>query len=289
MYSMTGFGKGEAKGENYLVSVELKSVNHRFKDFRFKMGSILNSEEIKFRKLLEKNFNRGSFDIYINYKKDSVTASFDHLDDEKIKAYLTHIKDLTQEQGIHLDVRPTEFLRSEFMLERDETMQEEIAELALNALKDAVDQLKNSREKEGKNMVAVLQNHRKEYEDLFQVVEGRADEFEKGVRERLEKKFAEYKSQIDTSDNRFGQEIIYYMEKIDIHEEINRIKSHLQKLDQVLETPGEKGRRIDFLVQELNRETNTIGSKSSVAEISDAVIKMKAQLEKIREQALNLE
>lgn len=289
MYSMTGFGKGEAKGEKYNLSVEVKTVNHRFKDLRFKMSSLFNSKEIELRKKIESKFKRGSFDIYVQYKKNQEIQSFDDLDKEKIEDYIDFVKNIAEKKNIPLEIRPGEFLRSEFYSNENEEKQTALYPLLTEAIDKALDDLLSSREKEGTAMISVLTNHLNEYESLFKTIEAKADDFEKGIREKILKKFEEYEEVISQDDTRFRQEIIYYLEKVDIHEEINRIHTHLDKLKNLLGNKKEVGRQIDFTIQELNRETNTIGSKSSVTEISEAVIQMKAQLEKIREQALNLE
>ena len=115
------------------------------------------------------------------------------------------------------------------------------------------------------------------------------DSYQEQIKDKLLKRFETENSNLKIDDSRFHQEVIYYLEKLDIDEEVNRIDIHLNKLDKIFNSTGEVGRQIDFLVQELNRETNTIGSKSASGEISENVIQMKVQLEKIREQALNIE
>ncbi len=289
MNSMTGFGKGEASGPNFALSVEIKSVNHRFKDVRFKMSSLFNAKEIELRKLIDKNFKRGSFDIYINFKKQNNVKTFDDLDEEKVKAYINQIKEICGDSATSIDIRATEFLRPEFYKDKDEHREQELYSLVDTAIVQAINSLQESRAQEGAALMKVLEDHKQQYASLFQTIETNAHDFEKGIREKILAKFEEYKEQLDQTDNRFSQEIIYYMEKIDIHEEINRIKTHITKLEEILLSKKEVGRQLDFLIQELNRETNTIGSKSSIAQVSEAVIQMKSQLEKIREQALNLE
>ncbi len=127
------------------------------------------------------------------------------------------------------------------------------------------------------------------YDEHYQYICSVADSFQASVEEKLKKRFSELSSELNIDEPRFMQEVIYYLEKLDVHEEINRIQAHLEKLDSILSKGGEVGRQIDFLIQELNRETNTIGSKSNLKDISDSVVQMKVQLEKIREQGLNLE
>jgi uncharacterized protein (TIGR00255 family) len=134
-----------------------------------------------------------------------------------------------------------------------------------------------------------LLEHLKDYETNLLKVDELKSAYPEMVREKLTAKFQEKLKDIKIDESRYLQEVVYYLEKLDVDEEINRAKIHIEKLRKVLKTPGEVGRQIDFLMQELGRETNTLGSKSAQSEISTLVVEMKVQLEKIREQALNLE
>lgn len=289
VYSMTGFGKHEVEDGNIQLTVEVKTVNHRFKDVRFKMSSLFAPVELEFRNLINENFKRGSFDVFINFKRVDTTTRFDDIDENKVAAFIEKVKNITTSQGLDIGVRPTEFLRSEFLKDQDEKFSEKLWELARVALPKALDSLKESRAAEGQKLVKVLQNHRSEYETHFNKIEALAETFQDAVKERLQKRFEEFQTSMPVDEPRFVQEIIFYLEKMDIHEEINRIQVHLGKLDSILTNGGEVGRQIDFLIQELNRETNTTGSKSTLQEISESVVQMKVHLEKIREQGLNLE
>lgn len=288
LFSMTGFGRGVAEGENYTVTTEIKSVNHRFKDVRFKMSSLFNGIEMELKKTLFSQVKRGTFDVYINYKKAEQSSRFDDLDAEKVQAYLDRFKEIVGE-GQKLKVSPTDFLRSEFFKDNDLSQDPELNQLAQDSFKGALEKLMESRSGEGEKLKSVILAHKSEYESYFQKIEGQSELFQSGMEEKLRKRFEEYKDEVKVDEPRFMQEVVFYLEKLDIHEEINRIKSHLEKLDSIIMKGGEVGRQIDFLMQELNRETNTIGSKSASEEISSSVVQMKVQLEKIREQGLNLE
>lgn len=287
LYSMTGFGRAEAEGENFTVTAEIKSVNHRFKDVRFKMSSLFNSIEIDLKKTLFEKAKRGSFEVFINYKKADVVARFDDLDEKKVKDFIESFKAMTGEK--ELSLQPTDFLRNEFYKDQDLSQDPELMDLARKAFAGAVESLLESRASEGEKLKKVIEEHQECYQSHFQKVEDQSEEFQKSVEDKLRKRFDEYKDEIKVDEPRFLQEVVFYLEKMDIHEEINRVKAHLEKLTNLIKKGGECGRQIDFLVQELNRETNTIGSKSSVEEISNNVVQMKVQLEKIREQGLNLE
>lgn len=287
--SMTGYGRGEALGENYKLTVEAKSVNHRFKDFRIKMSSFLMRDEHKVKALFEKEFNRGSFDIFVNYKKTSTTSSFADLDENKISDLITTVKENANPEGVQLFIHPTEFLRAEFYKDQDEDKFNELHELLFKALPTAISQLSEMRKEEGAKTKEVLKKHLSDYQAEYEKIKANASGYEESVRTRLDERLKEFKDQVEIDQPRFNQEIIYYLEKLDVTEEFTRIDSHLSKLNDLLETSGGIGRQIDFMVQELGRETNTIGSKSNNKDISDCVIQMKVQLEKIREQGHNIE
>jgi uncharacterized protein (TIGR00255 family) len=287
--SMTGFGEASAQSNNYVVSVEVKSVNNRFKDIRFKMPGSLSSLEIVLKKELNDFFSRGTFDVYINIKRAENKSRFDDLDDQKISQFIAKIAPILKSHGLESKVNMTDFLRSEFMIDQDEENQVELSALTTTAFKKALSVLKQSREAEGKKLIEVLFKHLETYKTNFSLIEKNADHFKANVEEKLKKRVDDYKKLVDVEQSRLLQEVVFYLEKIDIHEEINRVHAHLEKFENLLKSSNEVGRQIDFIIQELGRETNTMGSKSTMKEISDAVVQMKVQLEKMREQGLNIE
>ena len=160
----------------------------------------------------------------------------------------------------------------------------------MDAFELAISDLKISREEEGSKLIDTLKMHRDEFNIHFKKVSDLRNSYQEQVKDKLTKRFENDAKELNLDEPRFLQEVIYYLEKLDIDEEINRINIHLEKLEKILTGEHlELGRQIDFLIQELNRETNTIGSKSGASEISENVVQMKVQLEKIREQALNLQ
>ncbi|HLW55993.1 MAG TPA: YicC/YloC family endoribonuclease [Bacteriovoracaceae bacterium] len=290
VYSMTGFGKGESVGESYTITTEIKTVNNRFKDYKFRMSNIFNSKELELRALLDEHFKRGSFDISIVYKKTDNSQIEFQVDTAKVKAYIDLLGPVLKETGFALKIAPTDFLRSDFYLAEDDSQKEaELLSLLEGSVNEAIVALKASRQKEGEKLVAKLQEHLNIYENHLTKVEELKNLYPEILREKLQQKFEEKLKDIKIDESRFMQEIIYYLEKLDVDEEITRAKIHIAKLRSILNSNGEIGRQIDFLLQELGRETNTLGSKSAQSEISSHVVEMKVQLEKIREQALNLE
>jgi uncharacterized protein (TIGR00255 family) len=289
VYSMTGFGKGEAAGANYTITTEIKTVNNRFKDFKFRMSSLFNFLELDLRSKLENDFRRGSFDISVTYKKSDKNSADFQIDCQKVEAYLNLMKPLFEKQKLPVQVSPADFLRSDFYKDENAEKENELMPLVLESFNVAIKALKHSRQQEGMKLVDKLLEHLAAYEKCLVEVEKMKSQYPEMMKEKLTAKLNEKLKDIKIDESRFLQEVIYYLEKLEIDEEINRARIHLIKLRSVLKSSGEIGRQIDFLLQELGRETNTMGSKSAVPEISSNVVEMKVQLEKIREQALNLE
>ena len=285
---MTGFGKVEIAGENYTLSVEVKSVNHRFKDIRFKMPSMFNSKEMELKKILEKNFIRGSFEIYVSYKKAQGKIDVVDIDTKKVETYLAKMQEVGENLDLEINFSPTDFIRQDFLKENTDK-EEELIELLIPAFNEVVAKLRQSRNDEGDKLIEKLVEHKHHYFQHFEKVIALKESYQEALKEKLISRFEKYSQDLKVDEPRFMQELVYYLEKFDIDEEINRIKIHLKKLTKLLDDGGEVGRQIEFLLQELNRETNTIGSKSNNENISENIVQMKVQLEKIREQALNLQ
>lgn len=289
VYSMTGFGKGEATGPNYTITTEIKTVNNRFKDFKFRMSSLFNSVELDLRSKLENEFRRGSFDISVTYKKNEKANTEFQVDPKKVEAFINLMKPVFEKTAVSFQVSPVDFLRSDFYKEEDETKENELEPLVMASFENAIKALKTSRSVEGQKLVDKLLEHLSIYETNLSGVEKFKAQYPDMMKDKLTSRLNEKLKDFKIDESRYLQEVVYYLEKLEIDEEINRAKIHLVKLKSVLKSTGEIGRQIDFLLQELGRETNTMGSKSAHPEISTNVVEMKVQLEKIREQALNLE
>lgn len=289
VYSMTGFGKGEAAGTNFTITTEIKTVNNRFKDYKFRMSSLFNSLELDLRSKLESEFRRGSFDISVMYKRNEKAHTEFQVDPKKVEAYINLMKPVFEKTAVNFQVSPVDFLRSDFYKDEDDQKEKELEPLALASFENAIKALKTSRAHEGQKLVDKLFEHLAIYESNLAGVEKLKGLYPEMMKDKLTTKLNEKLKDIKVDESRFLQEVVYYLEKLEIDEEINRAKIHLVKLKAVMKSSGEIGRQIDFLLQELGRETNTMGSKSAHPEISSNVVEMKVQLEKIREQALNLE
>jgi len=287
--SMTGLGQGEAQSEKYLVSVEIKALNHRYQDYRFRMGSVFSAFELEMRKKLKEKFVRGSFEVSLNYKLQSSESVSENFNEEKFLNFVEKVKSLESKTGAKLSLNGSLILKSEFAQTEDTSLNEELYPLAREAFDQALVTLAEARHEEGEKLGEVLRSHQDQYQTHYQELLNLEKKISETVKERLIQKLNSIKEIEEVDNNRFHQELVYYLEKFDIHEELNRINIHLNKLTDTLKGSGGIGRKLDFLFQELNRETNTIGSKSTLPEVSENIVLMKVQLEKMREQALNLE
>ena len=286
---MTGFGSNEANNEIYKVNIEVKSVNNRFKDIRFRMPNFLSYLELDLRKSIDSFFQRGSFDVNVSLKKiDSLKD--DLLDHEKINKFLNDFSSNVKISST-MQIQPTGFLRQEFFKDNDLTESDKLGlkQDIVESFNVACKALKKSREGEGAKIKIKLLEYQASFVNEKEKIKSHSNAFKISVERRLEEALNKLKEKTELDEGRFHQEVVYYLEKLDINEELDRLDIHLKKLSSLFEESGAIGRQIDFLLQEINRETNTIGSKSSSSEISSSVVQMKTFLEKIREQSLNIE
>ena len=284
--SMTGQGRGEQQNHTHRVTVEIKSVNHRFRDFRFRLPSSLSGEEINWRQVLQNTVGRGSFEVGVNIQALQ-DATQEMVDFSKVQNFVRHLQNILAPTGVQVVAEVSNFLRPEFAPDIT-TSDGALRSLAQAAFNLALAQLKQNREEEGQRLQQVLRTHLAQFKQDFHFVQQMAQDLRPQALAKLKKAWDEAKTDLAVDEARFNQELVYYLEKWDIAEEIHRIEMHCQKMEQVLANDGEVGRTIEFLLQELHRETNTIGSKSVLGEISARVVQMKVALERMREQTANL-
>jgi uncharacterized protein (TIGR00255 family) len=300
--SMTGFGRGECIRHGRRFKVEIKSVNHRFSDFTIKVPRFLNPFEDRIRHRLAKDIIRGKVDCWVNFESftpDDITIQ---VNDVYADAYMAALKVLSTRYGlgeIPLSTLLGLLAKTPDIIVSDryenalstETTKEEIWEGLLEALEQALVQYNTMRESEGAELAKDIKaKHTGSCELLAE------------IRERVPKAAAEYatrlRDKIDdlterlsgkSDDGRLLTEIALLADKSDINEEMTRLESHFKQLAEMMEETGAKGRKMDFLVQELNREANTMGSKSSDVTLTKSVVELKSLIEKIREQVQNIE
>ena len=291
MNSMTGFGRAklEKEGREYLV--EIKSVNHKYSDITVKGPRNLLYLEDKVRKTVLNRITRGKIDIFITYANYGTEGKNVIINKELAKLYIKELSELAEENEIASGLRATEIskmpdvLNLEIEDDSSEAIWTELSECLENALDNFIDM----RNIEGTRI-------KQDLEERIKIIEKNVDEisnFSTGLVEeyvvKLQGRIKEILRTDIIDENRLAQEVVIYSDKCSIEEELTRLKSHIAQFENLIESKEPCGKKLDFLVQEMNRETNTIGSKSGKLEITNLVIELKTQIEDVREQIQNIE
>jgi uncharacterized protein (TIGR00255 family) len=289
--SMTGFGRGEAHGPAGRIVVEMKSVNHRFSEVVFRMPRQFGANEEPARKVILSKVNRGRVDVGVSWDPPAKAGRI-KVDKELAIAYCNSLKELGEEIGskIELTLDSLAKLPDVFKVEEGEVTAAELWPTFETAVTEAVSNLIAMREREGAALVLDLADRISKVEALCSVVAARAPDVVKEYRTRLERRIEELLPQGHNVDpSRLAQEVALFADRSDITEEVQRLGSHVAQFRQALQADDAVGRKLDFLVQEIGREVNTMGSKANDAAITTQVIEAKCELEKIREQVQNIE
>lgn len=291
MKSMTGFGraKQEEKEKEYLV--EIRSVNHKYVDISLKAPRNLLYLEDKIRKLVLNKIARGKIDIYINYTNLGIEGRKVLINKELAKEYIEQLKQLAEETQIDGKIRITEISKMPDVLnvQEDEESQEQIWGELSECMNKAIDSLVQMRKQEGMKIKVDLLDRLEKIENNVNEISTLSTGLVEEYIVKLERRIQEILKTDVVDQNRLAQEIVIYSDKCSIEEELTRLKSHSNQFRQILEKEEPIGKKLDFLIQEMNREINTIGSKSGSVEITNKVIEVKTQLEDIREQIQNIE
>jgi len=290
---MTGFGRGVAENDEIRVVIELRSVNHRFLDLSLRMGRHFRHAESAAAAVLRQRLGRGRVELFLEREELRPRGREVRTDTELAQAVLDGVRQLEGSLGITV---PDEALAAR-ILRQDGVLQiEELPldvsigeEVLLSALGHAIDALLSMRATEGERLRADLSGRAERIATLLAEVEGLASAAPVRVQERIRHRLAELVDEGVVDPERVAQEAALLADKADITEEITRLRAHLDQAAEMLAAGGVVGRRLDFLVQELNREVNTIGSKCQEVGMHALVIEMKSEVEKIREQVQNLE
>lgn len=290
--SMTGYGRGEYANEYFNIIIEIKSVNHRYADIVVKLPRHINFLEEKIKKAVKEKINRGKVDIYVNLEYINESAIDLKVDVPLAKAYKQILEQLSKELNIDDNVKLFNILG---LPEIIKTEKKELDEgLLWSSLKEALDiALDNILEMkilEGEAIKYDILSKLYEIEKLVDEIELRAPNVVIEYRDRLRERIEELlDDDIKLDEERLAQEIAIFADKSNINEEIVRLKSHISQFKTIVNEDDAVGRKLDFLIQEMNRETNTIGSKANDIFISNNVVLIKAEIEKIREQVQNIE
>jgi uncharacterized protein (TIGR00255 family) len=292
MRSMTGYGRGEHAQGGFKFTVELNSVNRKQSDISIKLPVELEELEPRIRDEINTSVARGRINVVIGYHRGAAKAANPvELDMALAKAYLRAVHKLQKKTGLNGSLTLDTVLRAPGVLKLAETTvdPEAIWPGVESALRKALAQLIKMREKEGKHLAADLAQRIALLDQGVVAIGQLAPETIKRYREQLHARIKEAGLEITLDDDRLVKEIVFFADRADISEELTRLDSHLRQFQDGLRSADPVGRTLDFLAQEMNREINTIGSKANAAEITQTVVKMKAELEKIREQIQNIE
>ncbi len=289
--SMTGFGRAEAVSKERKVSVELKSVNHRYLDLNIKMPKRLSYFEGEIRNVMKTYIRRGKVDVFITYEDYTMGGMALKYNAELAKQYLGYLNQMSEELGIENDIRVSTLSRypDVFTMEEQAPDEEELWSFLEGSLHEACRKFVETREREGSNLKRDLLEKLDGLEAKVDVVEKRSPEVVKAYREKLEAKMHELLEDNQIDDSRIAAEVILFSDKICNDEETVRLRSHIHGMRKILDENEGVGRKMDFMAQEMNREANTILSKSNDLTVSNAAIDLKTEIEKIREQIQNIE
>lgn len=291
MYSMTGYGKGDSRRDSLLVTVEVRAVNHRHADISVKLPRSFMAFENDLRKQIGKALRRGKIDVFVNYELVGGIQSLPVLNSSLAKAYHNLLLGLKEDFGLGGDISP-EYLavqKDVVQIKEAEIDQELLSECLKEAAALALTQHVEMRRAEGEETRCDIEGHLLMTENLLGQIEARAPSVPVEWQAKLTDRLARFAPDLAYDPQRLAQEIAMFADRCDISEEIVRFRSHLIQFRKLFEDPEPVGRRMDFLVQELNREVNTMGSKGNDAELTRHVVSLKAELEKIREQVQNVE
>ena len=289
--SMTGFGRSEIVKGNRKISVEIKSVNHRYLEAGIKMPKKLNVFESRMRDLLKKYATRGKIDIFINYEDDSESQVNLKFNQNIADEYMAIFNNMSEKYNLKNDMTVGGLARFPEVITMDEVQEdeEELWHFIEEATKAALEQFVNTRILEGENLKKDLLGKLDHMEELVAFVEKRSPEIMKEYRSKLESKVKELLGDTTIDESRIATEVIIYADKICVDEETVRLRSHIEHARKCLNEDGGIGRKMDFIAQEMNREANTTLSKANDIEISNAAIDLKTEIEKVREQIQNIE
>ena len=290
LLSMTGFGKATREIENKKLTVEIRTLNSKQADVNVKIPALYREKEMQLRNLLVQNLNRGKIELNFWIDENESSGSV-VLNKTVINNYYHQIKetanllnrDISKENILEIIMRMPEVLKTE-VKELDENEWTQIFE----TVEDAIAEIIKFREQEGRVLQQDFQKRIKLIEELLQKIEPFEKERVEKVKERIRQNFQENLADAEIDKNRFEQELIYYLEKFDITEEKVRLKNHCKYFIQTMEEAVSQGKKLGFITQEIGREINTIGSKANHSEIQKIVVQMKDELEKIKEQGLNV-
>lgn len=288
--SMTGYGKSNLVKNSREYQVEIKSVNHRYLDVSIKMPKCLSYLEEEIRKIIATKLKRGKIDVFINFDNNSIEGRNITINTEIAKMYIRKLKELAESESLTMDIPVTEISKLPDVLviqneQDDEVIKKELIEVTI----DSVDKLLEMRKIEGKKIVEDLTERIEQINEKVKKISTLSTGLIEEYVVKLNTRVKELLKDQEVDETRLAQEVVIYADKCSVEEEVTRLDSHIYQFKELLNSDEAIGKKLDFIIQEMNRETNTIGSKANNLDITNEVINIKTQLENIREQVQNIE
>lgn len=289
--SMTGYGRGSIEEGGRGFNVEIKSVNNRYLDVYVRLPRGINAMEDRIRKYIASKVYRGKIDVYINQEKFSDDDVVVNVDEGVASAYYNALNTLKEMFSLKEDIMLSHLTNypDVISLEKKEEDMEVIWGILVKALDQAMELFLNMRQNEGSKLGVDISERCQLILSRVEEIEGRSSLIVEEFREKIKSRISEYLKEIEIDEARLLNEVAFFADKCSITEEIVRLKSHIDQLQRTLGDKDTVGRKLDFLIQEMNREINTIGSKANDLSITNIVVDVKSELEKIREQIQNIE
>lgn len=291
MNSMTGYGRGECSEGGLKIIAEIKAVNHRYSEIIIKQPRQYLALEEQIKKLIMSQIKRGRIEVFIKAQTTEDAKANVHLDQEKALQYHKDLNQLAEQLGeaYILDIYQLAALPGVIVEEEAEEDMKAVWPVLKQALEEALAQHMAMRQMEGERIRLDMLDKLQGLKRIAADIASRSGEVLEAYRAKLRARIAELTDGVEINEERLAQEVAYFAEKSCIDEELVRLSSHFAQFEQIINGAGDVGRKLDFLVQEMNRETNTIGSKANDLTIAQLVVEMKSELEKIREQVQNIE
>ncbi|HAF18114.1 MAG: YicC/YloC family endoribonuclease [Thermacetogeniaceae bacterium] len=289
--SMTGFGRGECDVNGLHAVVEIRSVNHRFREITVRISRSYFQLEEKIKSLIQDHVARGHLDVYVNIEDRREKKRNVKLDKELLIAYDKCLREMAEILNIEYDIELDDLSRlpDVLLVEEKEEDIEEVWTVVQQSLRTAVKEILEMREREGARLYEDFIHRKRCISKLLAQIKEREPQLNEELRARLHSKLQQILDDHEIDESRLATEVVLFAERSSITEELVRLSSHLEQLEESLQTAEPVGRKIEFLLQEMNREINTIGSKAADLIISPLVVEIKSQIEKMREQAQNIE
>ncbi len=288
--SMTGFGRGKYENNGRFYTVEIKSVNHKYSDISIRMPRFLNNFEDKIRKRILEEISRGKVDVFITFENYSNIGKNIRFNTELAKEYIKGLKKLANETEMEYNINLVELSKMPEILKLEDDENDDIIEKELLiALNESINNFIQMRQLEGEKLISDILKRIQIIEEKISEIEKYSSTLVEEYIKKLENRVKELMVDKIVDENRLSQEIVIFSDKSSIEEELTRLKSHIIQFKNFANGNSPIGKKIDFLIQEMNREVNTIGSKANCLEITNIVIELKTEIENIREQVQNIE